>query len=123
MSTSSYYPYTTHSSLPLQTGSGKPNPYTSYQRPAHSAYTSSRERSLSPPESRGSTSFGGSLYSSVKSRENYAASLAGSDYDSSHGSASGGASSVDLLDYMNHRLSEAYDPLPLDRQYVRQAQL
>jgi hypothetical protein len=57
----------------------------------------------------------------VKSRD-YAASLAGSDYES-HSSSSNGAASVDLLDYMNSRLSDAYDPLPMDRQLVKQAQL
>jgi hypothetical protein len=56
----------------------------------------------------------------VKSRD-YAASLAGSDYESS--SSSHGAASVDLLDYMNARLSDAYDPTPMDRTVVRQAQL
>ena len=47
----------------------------------------------------------------------YAGSSAG-DYDSSHGGATG----VDLVEMLNDRLSNAVDPLPLDRSLARQAQ-
>lgn len=30
---------------------------------------------------------------------------------------------MDLLDYMNDRLSQAYNPVPLDRNMVKQAQM
>nr|POE93312.1 hypothetical protein CFP56_19324 [Quercus suber] len=68
----------------------------------------------SPPERAESISTSGAgLYSSASSQ------YGGSEYDSS----SAGATSVDLLDYMNDRLSQTYDRTPLDRQLASQAQL
>lgn len=42
----------------------------------------------------------------------------GSDYESSNGSYSG----VDVVDVLNDRMQETFDPTPLDRGLVRQAQ-
>jgi hypothetical protein len=115
---SSYYQYQSAGSLPVHMpthGKAPEIPYTAYRHHAPSTY---RELSSSPPESRSSVSSGGGLYSSVNSAS-YAASIAGSDCESS----SNGASSVDLLDYMNSRLSDAYNPLPMDRNLVGQAQM
>lgn len=70
--------------------------------------------SASPPERPESVATsGGGVYSSASS--NYA----GSDYDSSTASAT----SVDLLEYMNDRLSQTYNPVPLDRNMAKQAQM
>ncbi|MCJ1297773.1 hypothetical protein MMC08_000561 [Hypocenomyce scalaris] len=70
--------------------------------------------SMSPPEAGSSvnTSAVPSLTSST-----YGGSAAG-DYDSSNGGSSG----VDLVEMLNDRLSNAVDPLPLDRSLARQAQ-
>ncbi|KJY00239.1 hypothetical protein TI39_contig338g00011 [Zymoseptoria brevis] len=69
--------------------------------------------SASPPERPESvSSTGAGLYSSASS--NYG----GSDYDSSSG-----ATGVDLLDYMNDRLSQAYNSIPMDKNVARQAQM
>ncbi|KAM3414291.1 hypothetical protein BST61_g10944 [Cercospora zeina] len=72
-----------------------------------------RQLSASPPERPESvSSTGAGLYSSASS------AYGGSDYDSSNG-----ATSVDLLDYMNDRLSQAYNPIPLDKNLASQAQM
>lgn len=42
----------------------------------------------------------------------------GSDYESSNGSYSG----VDVVDVLNDRMQETFDPTPLDRGLVKQAQ-
>ena len=70
--------------------------------------------SMSPPEAGSSmnTSAVPSLTSST-----YGGSAA-SDYESSHGGSSG----VDLIDMLNDRLSNAVDPIPLDRSLAKQAQ-
>lgn len=69
---------------------------------------------LSPPQagSSANTSAVPSLTSG-----SYAGSSAG-DSDSSNGGVSG----IDLVELMNDRLSNAVDPLPLDRSLARQAQ-
>lgn len=69
---------------------------------------------MSPPEASSSvnTSAVPSLTSST-----YGGSAA-SDYDSSHSGSSG----VDLIDMLNDRLSNAVDPIPLDRSLAKQAQ-
>ena len=70
--------------------------------------------STSPPEAPESIATTGvGLYSSASSQ------YASSEYETS----SGGATSVDLLDYMDNRLSHTYDPTPLDRNLAKQAQM
>ncbi|KAI5364298.1 hypothetical protein Slin15195_G099580 [Septoria linicola] len=109
MSTS-YYQYPA-GSLPVNVpGKSPQNPYTSRHARSSSAYS---QLSASPPERPESVSSSGAgLYSSASS------AYGGSDYDSSSG-----ATSVDLLDYMNDRLSQAYNPIPLDKNLARQAQM
>jgi hypothetical protein len=114
MSTATYYqyqPYQPTGSLPVNVPSKvQQQPYVSRHSRTSSAYS---QLSASPPERPESiSSTGAGLYSSASS--NYA----GSDYESSSG-----ATSVDLLDYMNDRLSQAYNPIPLDKNMARQAQM
>lgn len=71
----------------------------------------------SPPEHAASSTHSG--VPSYGSSSMVGSSYAGSDYDSSSGS--GGAGSIDLLDYMNDRLASAYNPLPLDKSLATQA--
>jgi biogenesis of lysosome-related organelles complex 1 subunit KXD1 len=71
--------------------------------------------SESPPEADDATSSGGPSYDPSAASASYAAST--SDYE-----GSSGVSSVDLLEYMNDRLQSAYNPLPVDRNLVKQAQ-
>lgn len=108
-----YYQYQPTTSLPVAIP-GKQTQQTLLSRHNRnlSAYS---QLSASPPERPESisTSSGAGLYSSASS--NYA----GSEYDSS----TTGATSVDLLDYMNDRLSQAYNPIPLDQNLVKQAQM
>lgn len=75
--------------------------------------------SSSPPEasSNRSSAYGGSVYSAT-SNSSYAGSLS-DEYESR---SSGSSRGVDLQDYMEDRFSNAYDPLPLDRTLVQQAQ-
>lgn len=109
MASTSYYPYATTSSLPLSVpGKGvQTSPY-GRQISSYGHY------SASPPERPASisSSSGAGLYSSASSQ------YASSEYDSS-----AGATSVDLLDYMNDRLAQAYNPVPQDRSMARQAQM
>lgn len=72
----------------------------------------------SPPEVAESATSGSGVtsYDPSAASASYAASA--SDYESS----SNGAASVDLLDYMNDRVSSAYNPMPLDRSLAQQAQ-
>ncbi|KAK3718057.1 hypothetical protein LTR37_005483 [Vermiconidia calcicola] len=109
MSTS-YYQYQPTGSLPVNVPSGK-QPQVQRHNRNSSGYS---QYSVSPPERPESVSTSGAgVYSSASSQ------YAGSEYDS----ASSGATSVDLLDYMNDRLSQAYNPVPLDRNVVKQAQM
>jgi len=81
--------------------------------------------SVSPPEaadsvthSTGTPSYGHSAYSATSS--SYAGSHSGNDdYDSS-----ASANGVDMQEYMQQRFdgAGAFDPLPLDRTLVQQAQ-
>lgn len=107
-----YYQYQPSATLPVPVPGKQPQqqPF----QPRHARNPSGYSQlSASPPERAESISTGGGLYSSASS--NYA----GSDYDSS----TAGATSVDLLDYMNERLSQTYNPVPLDRNMVKQAQM
>jgi biogenesis of lysosome-related organelles complex 1 subunit KXD1 len=76
--------------------------------------------SVSPPEvdesvaSSGGPSYGNSGYSATSS--SYAGSSHG-DYESNYS-----ASGVDFEDYMQGRFAETFNPLPLDRSMVKQAQ-
>jgi hypothetical protein len=72
----------------------------------------------SPPEVAASVTSGSNVasYDPSASSSSYAGSA--SDYES----ASNGAASVDLLDYMNDRVASAYNPMPLDRSLAQQAQ-
>jgi hypothetical protein len=109
---STYYQYPT-GSLPVNVPAKGPQQqpmYTARHARNPSAYS---QLSTSPPERPESVSSSGAgLYSSASS------AYGGSDYDSSNG-----ATSVDLLDYMNDRLSSAYNPIPLDKNLARQAQM
>ena len=107
-----YYQYQPVGSLPVNVPGKQPQqPYARHNRNS-SGYS---QYSVSPPEAADSTTTsGGGLYSSASSQ------YAGSEYDSSSG---GGATSVDLLDYMGDRLSQAYNPLPLDKNLAKQAQM
>lgn len=107
-----YYQYPTTTTLPVPVPGKQPQqqPFTPRHNRNPSAYS---QYSASPPERPESVTTGGGLYSSASS--NYA----GSDYDSS----TAGTTSVDLLDYMNDRLSQTYNPVPLDRNVARQAQM
>ncbi len=70
----------------------------------------------SPPEApHSSTTSGVASYEPSATSSNYAGSA--SDYDSTSGAAS-----VDLLDYMGNRMNGSFDPMPLDRSLVKQAQ-
>jgi biogenesis of lysosome-related organelles complex 1 subunit KXD1 len=107
---SSYYQYQPTGSLPVNVPGKQPQQQSRHNRNS-SGYS---QYSVSPPEQPESVSTsGGGLYSSASSQ------YAGSEYDSS----SGGATSVDLLDYMNDRLSQAYNPIPLDRSTAQQAKM
>lgn len=109
MASTSYYPYATTSSLPMSV------PRKGVQQsPYGRQITSYGQFSASPPERPASisSSSGAGLYSSASSQ------YASSEYDSSSG-----ATSVDLLDYMNDRLAQAYNPIPQDRSMARQAQM
>ncbi|KAK4955148.1 hypothetical protein LTR10_007342 [Elasticomyces elasticus] len=112
--TTSYYQYQPQptGSLPLTVpGKGAQQAFT----PRHVRNSSNYSQlSASPPERPESVSTSGAgLYSAASS------SYAGSDYDVS----TNGATSVDLLDYMSDRLSQAYNPIPMDHSLARQAQM
>ena len=114
--TSPYYQYQYQptGSLPVNVPGKQPQqPYAPYA-PRHNRNSSGYSQySASPPERPESVSTSGAgLYSSASSQ------YAGSEYDSSSG-----ATSVDLLDYMNDRLSRTYDPTPLDKNLAKQAQM
>jgi biogenesis of lysosome-related organelles complex 1 subunit KXD1 len=114
MSTS-YYQYQVQptGSLPINVpGKNAQQPYIPRHTRNSSAYS---QLSVSPPERAESvsTSSGAGLYSAASS------SYAGSEYDSS----TNGATSVDLLDYMNDRLAQAYNPIPMDHSLAKQAQM
>lgn len=110
----SYYQYQPTTTQPVPVPGKQPQQQPLFV-PRHTRNPSGYSQySASPPERPESvTTSGGGLYSSASS--NYA----GSDYDSS----TAGATSVDLLDYMNDRLSQTYNPIPLDRNMARQAQM
>lgn len=107
------YSYQPTGTLPVNVP-GKAPPQV-YPMRAHARTSSAYSHlSASPPEDPESASASGAgLYSSASSQ------YGGSEYDSS----SNGATSVDLLDYMNDRLSQTYDRAPLDRQLANQAQV
>ena len=111
MSSTAYYQYQPTTSLPVAVPGKQPQQtYTARHNRSSSAYS---QYSASPPERPESVSTSSAgLYSSASS--NYA----GSEYDSSSG-----ATSVDLPDYMNDRLSQAYNPIPMDRSLAKQAQM
>lgn len=106
-----YYQYQPTGSLPVSVPGKQPQ----QQYPVRHNRNSSgySHYSASPPERPESVSTSGAgLYSSASSQ------YASSEYDSSSG-----ATSVDLLDYMNDRLSQTYNPIPLDRNLAKQAQM
>ncbi|KAK4498586.1 hypothetical protein PRZ48_011244 [Zasmidium cellare] len=107
---STYYQYQPTGTLPVNVpGKSPQQPYAGRHQRNSSAFS---QLSASPPERPESvSSSGGGLYSAASSQ------YASSEYDSS------GATSVDLLDYMNDRLSQAYNPVPLDKNLARQAQM
>ena len=111
MSTS-YYHYQPTGSLPVGVPTkASQQPFTPRYVPTSPGFS---QLSASPPERAESVSTAGTgLYSAASS------SYAGSDYEVS----TTAGTSVDLLDYMNGRLSQAYDPLPLDRSLAKQAQM
>jgi biogenesis of lysosome-related organelles complex 1 subunit KXD1 len=104
--------YTATSTLPVNVPGKAPQQNFAPRHQRHNSAFS--QLSASPPERPESVSSSGvGLYSAASS------SYAGSEYDSS----STGATSVDLLDYMNDRLSQAYNPLPADHSLQKQAQM
>ena len=109
---SAYYQYQPTGSLPVNVPGKQPQPQ-SYAR--HNRNSSGYSQySVSPPERPESVSTSGAgVYSSASSQ------YGGSEYDST----SSGATSVDLLDYMNDRLSQTYNPIPLDKKLAKQAQM
>ncbi|KAK3671817.1 hypothetical protein LTR78_008362 [Recurvomyces mirabilis] len=110
----SYYQYQAQptSSMPIRVPTKGAHPALT---PRHTRNSSAYSQlSASPPERPESVSTSGAgLYSAASS------SYAGSEYETS----TTGATSVDLLDYMNDRLSQAYNPLPMDQNLVKQAQM
>jgi len=88
-------------------------PYAQYPQ-----YNTQSRISASPPEAAESVTTGSGVtsYDPSAASSSYAGSA--SEYDSS----STGASSIDLLDYMNDRLAGSYNPMPLDRSLAQQAQ-
>lgn len=106
--TQAYYAPYHQSSYPIQVPQ-KPG----YYYPPQHTYG---RVSASPPEAPDSvTTSGVASYEPSAASSNYAGSA--SDYESTHG-----ATSVDLLDYMGNRLNGSFDPMPLDRSLVKQAQ-
>lgn len=83
-----------------------PHPQNAYRLP-----------SASPPEapySSTASGTGSTVPSYSASSSSYGGSTSG-DYDAP-------ASSVDLMDLLNDRMANVYDPMPMDRQMVNQAQ-
>jgi hypothetical protein len=103
------YPQSQPISMPPKQG------YQAYPQYQHNAYS---RISGSPPEAPESATTGSGVtsYDPSAASSSYAGSA--SEYDPS----SNGAQSVDLLDYMNDRLSSNYNPMPLDRSLAQQAQ-
>lgn len=81
--------------------------------PSPAAY---RHISLSPPEVAESITTSGGR-STVPS---FSVSATSSNYDDA--SSNGGASSIDLMELLNDRLTGSIDPVPLDRGLATQAQ-
>jgi len=88
----------------------------SYAPAARGAYGASPPEAPESVTGSGRNSGYNSGYSATS--ESYAGSASG-DYDSS---SSGSANGVDLHEYMQDRFSTAFDPVPLDRSLVTQAQ-
>ncbi|KAI9801458.1 MAG: hypothetical protein M1833_002690 [Piccolia ochrophora] len=84
-----------------------------YHAPPRATY---RQASASPPEAADSVTTGVPSFSNSTASSNYAGSASG-DYDSS---AAGPG--VDLMELLNDRFTGAFDPVPLDRGLVTQAQ-
>jgi len=85
------------------------SPYYSYPQVSYG------DMSVSPPEvSDGSTTTGGPSYD-VGTSSSYAASA--SDYEGTNST-----SSIDLLEFMQDRLQNSYNPMPLDMSLAQQAQ-
>ncbi|KAI9692773.1 MAG: hypothetical protein M1820_009372 [Bogoriella megaspora] len=111
----SYYPTTSIPiNMPQKTNYYAQPQYTQAHRQPYSRI------SASPPEVADSvTTSGVPSYVPSATSSSYAGSA--SDYDTS---SSGGApaANVDMLEYMNDRLSGAYDPTAMDRSLAKQAQ-
>jgi biogenesis of lysosome-related organelles complex 1 subunit KXD1 len=106
----SHYGYYPHASEPIAVPhKGNDSFYPQYP---HIHYP---ELSESPPDVDDATSSGGPSYDPTGTSASYAAST--SDYEGSTG-----VSSVDLLEYMSDRLQSTYNPLPIDKNLVKQAQ-
>ena len=101
--------------LPMAVPAGK-GQYSEYYQPREGTY------SVSPPEGDPSISSGSAL---LPSYSNSGYSLANSSYaGSSQGDydTAGSASGVDFNEYMQERFADSFDPLPLDKCMVVQAQ-
>ena len=90
------------------------NQYDNYYQSNDSTY------SVSPPEADGSITSGSGVPSYSVTNSSYAGSQA--DYCQYDGDSSMSVSGIDINEYMQDRFHEAYDPLPLDRSTVVQAQ-
>ncbi|KAF2402290.1 hypothetical protein EJ06DRAFT_332119 [Trichodelitschia bisporula] len=91
------------------------------QKPGHYAnphYSAYGQMPMSPPEAPQSVS----THSGVASYDPSATSSSYAGSASEYEASSTGASTVDMFDYMGERLSTAFNPLPLDRALVQQAQ-
>ena len=91
--------------------------YPDYYQTGHNSY------SVSPPEysdhgssTSGVASYGTSGYTGYSASASYAGSSQG-DFDSA-----GSASGVDFNEYMQDRFAESFNPIPLDKCMVTQAQ-
>ncbi|KAI9746036.1 MAG: hypothetical protein M1818_000717 [Claussenomyces sp. TS43310] len=105
--------YQTSGSLPMAVPAK--SQYYSYAPATRGAYAVSPTDGADSVTGSSRNSGYNSGYSATSS--SYAGSASG-DYDSSSSSANG----VDLQDYMQDRFSTAFDPVPLDRSLVTQAQ-
>lgn len=112
MASTQHYRQRTNGSLPVHV-QGK-QPHTPYVSPEARTSSSYSNYSASPPERPDSVSTSSAgIYSNASSQ------YAGSECDS----LSSRSTSIDVLDYMNDRFAQAYNPLPLDRNLAKQAQM
>lgn len=84
--------------------------------PAPANYYPVTRVAVSPPELSDSSTTAGSRTSGFSGTSSSYAGSVGGDYESSS------ASGVDVVDMLNDRMNDAFDPTPLDRGLAMQAQ-